>query len=171
MRSELFSDLKPPVDASSLLFLNESSSVLTPKSKVNIYISEKWFRIDNLERNTSSYYNNDFLFTFHQQNITDRCKENLKKFSSSYDKLSPFLYIGLNRAIVDAKHLPGSGLCSANISYLNCYTNEEPDMDISVANMDFKQNDNESISWVNSLNYLEPSVQHQYCSGQGFYSI
>lgn len=85
---------------------------------------------------------------------------------SPYNKPSPYLYIGLNRMIAD-RSLTGSGLCSAQVSFLNCHAAAQPDLDIDVAQMDFRQKDREHISWINHLSFLEPSMEHSPCSGQG----
>jgi hypothetical protein len=147
-----------------LLFLNESSSYVNPKTKLIVYIGEKWFRVDNLERNSSIYYNSEHLFTFGNgsSTLSERCS-----LDSHSMRASPFLYVGLNRAIAEAKLLPGSGLCSANISFLNCHMNADADMNVDVKEMKYIQNDNDSIAWVNSLSYLEPTVEHTPCSGEG----
>lgn len=155
------------VDISRLLFLNESLSFLNPKSKIVLYISEKWFRVDNLEKNTSFYYNNNYLFTFHKSKLSEKCEKSLYN-TWPYNKISPFLYIGLNRVIADSKLSPGSGLCNAEISFLNCHMNSEPDMEVNVAEMKYNQVDKQNIAWVNPLSYLEPStMEHAPCSGQG----
>ena len=62
---------------------------------------------------------------------------------------------------------PGSGLCNAEISFLNCYSKYRPDMDINVDEMKYTQNEDDSILWVNPLNYFEPAMEHTKCSGQG----
>jgi hypothetical protein len=85
---------------SRLLFLNETIGMISPKTKLIIYVSEKWFRIDNLEKGTSLYYNNNYLFTFYENNITHSCRE-------TSNGVSPYLYIGLNRVIADNSILPG----------------------------------------------------------------
>lgn len=147
---------------SRLLFLNESTSLLNPKAKVVIYIAEKWFRIDNIDKKTSLYYNNKYLFTFNE-NKQDQCKEysNLK---------SPFLYIGLNRVIADSQLLPGKGLKQAKISFLNCFLNGEPDMKINVKDMRYTYGDGESLFWTSPLNFLEPADDHTPCSAQGLFN-
>lgn len=152
------------VDLSKILLLNESLGFVSPKSKLTIYISEKWFRIDSLEKNASFYYSNDFLFSFRKSKLSEKCENN-----SFYNhKVSPFLYIGLNRVIADSKLEPGSGLCNADISFLNCFTNSEPDVDVNVAEMKYNIQDSETVAWVNLLSYLEPStMEHSPCSGQG----
>ena len=159
-------------DVSKVLLLNESHSYINPKSKIIVYISEKWFRIDNLEKRTSFYYNNDFLFTFGRNaSLSEKCSRNsLNKWP--YNRRSPFLYIGLNRVIADSKVSPGAGVCKADISFLNCHMNTEPDMHIKVNEMTYESNDdNETITWVNPLNYLEPSMVHSPCSGQGIVKL
>lgn len=65
------------------------------------------------------------------------------------------------------RSLVGSGLCSAEISFLNCVADTQPDLDVDVAQMDFKQRDRESIAWISHLSFLEPSMEHSPCSGQG----
>lgn len=161
------------VDATRILFLNETPSYIFPKTKLIVYVAEKWIRVDNLERNTSFYYNNDYLFTFWPEALSENCRH------SSFNKpplnrLSPFLYIGLNRAIASdpavAPTAPGSGLCNAEISFLNCFTEAEPDLEVNIAEMDYKQYDKEDIYWVNKLDYLEHAMEHAPCSGQGFES-
>ena len=163
-----YSSQPPLADLSKVLLLNESHSYLNPKSKIIVYISEKWFRIDNLEKKSSFYYNNDFLFTFDQRaTLSEKCSKNILN-KPPYNRRSPFLYIGLNRVIADAEVSPGSGVCKADISFLNCHMNSEPDMDIKINEMTYKSNDdNETITWVNPLSYLEPSMVHSPCSGQG----
>lgn len=161
---------EPQFDIQRLLLLNESQSYINPKSKIIVYISEKWFRVDNLEKKSSFYYNNDYLFTFGRNvnhSLSDKClKSNLSK--PPYNRRSPYLYLGLNRVIADSKVSPGSGLCQADISFLNCHINNEPDMSIKVDDMTYQSNDkNQTITWVNPLNYLEPSMVHSQCSGQG----
>ena len=160
---------EPQIDTSRILLLNESRSYINPKSKIIVYISEKWFRIDNLEKRSSFYYNNEYLFTFGRNvTLSETCAKNqLNK--PPYNRRSPYLYLGLNRVIADAKLSPGAGLCKADISFLNCHMNNEPDMKIDVNEMSYVSNDNnETITWVNPLNYLEPSMVHSQCSGQGF---
>lgn len=61
----------------------------------------------------------------------------------------------------------GSGLCSAEISFLNCFASPQPDLDVDVDQMDFKQRDRENIAWLSHLSFLEPSMEHSPCSGQG----
>lgn len=156
----------PLVDISKILLLNESVAYLNPKSKIIIYVSEKWFRVDSLEKNTSFYYNNDYLFTFHKAALSERCSKHPMN-KPPLNRLSPYLYIGLNRAIADAKISPGSGLCKVDVSFLDCQMSAQPDSDINVTEMKYKINDNETISWVTELNYLEPAIEHQPCSAQG----
>lgn len=154
------------IETSKILFLNETPSFILPKTKLVLYITEKWFRVDNAERNLSIYYNNNYLFTFSKATeVSSKCEQSsLNK--PPYNKPSPYLYIGLNRIIADRSQT-GSGLCNAEISFLNCYTAPEPDLDINVAQMDFKQKDRENIMWLNHLSFLEPSLEHSPCSGQG----
>jgi hypothetical protein len=152
------------INLSQLLFLNESTSFLYPRSKINIYITEKWFRIDDIEQGTTFYYNNEFLFTFYKSRQSYIYS---KMPDCPLSKLSPFLYIGLNRVIADASIKPGSGLCSASISFLNCHINSEPEMDINVKEMTYNVGDSETMMWVNPLNYLEPTINHKECSGEG----
>lgn len=154
------------VDVSRILLLNETPSYIYPKTKLILYVAEKWLRVDNLERNTSFYYNNNYLFTFEKSPIlSDNCEKSFYN-KSPYNKSSPFLYIGLNRVIGD-KSMVGSGLCNAEISFLNCYTEPEPDIEVNIAEMDFKQLDKEDIVWLTKLNYLEHAMEHAPCSGQG----
>ena len=150
-------------DLSKVLLLNETLDFLNPNSKLVVYISDKWFRIVSMERNKSFYYNNNYLFTFAKHNVAnDECNK------SELNKASPYLYIGLNRVIASANMRPGSGLCGANISFINCYLNErEPDALIDVKNMMYKLNDNETIQWVQPLAHLESTLEHPACSGQG----
>ncbi len=161
---------EPKVEIDRVLLLNESQSYINPKSKLIVYISEKWFRVDNLEKKSSFYYNNEYLFTFGRNvSLSEKCLKNpLSK--PPYNRRSPYLYLGLNRVIADHKVSPGSGLCRADISFLNCHINNEPDMNIKVNDMSYESNDNnETITWVNPLNYLEPSMVHSQCSGQGLF--
>ena len=154
------------MDLAKLLVINETQSYIYPKTKIVLYVSEKWFRLDNLERNTSIYYNNKYLFTFSKPSeVSEKC-ESSSLNEAPYNKPSAYLYIGLNRIIAD-KSLTGAGLCSAEISFLNCHISPEPDMDIDVAQMDFKQRDRDNIAWSSHLSYQEPSMEHSPCSGQG----
>ncbi|CAF0707652.1 unnamed protein product [Brachionus calyciflorus] len=169
MSSENLCDQQVPldgsVDLSRLLFLNESLSFINPKSKIAFFISEKWFRVDNLDRNTTLYFNNNYLFNFKKSKLSEKCE---KHSLSDLNQASPYLYIGLNRVILNDKILPGSGLCKAEISFLNCFTNAEPDIDVDVNELKFKLNDSENITWVSPLSYMENSVmEHSPCSGQG----
>ncbi len=154
-------------EMSRLLFLNESANFLSPKSRLTVYVSEKWFRIDDEAEETSVYYNNDYLFTFdNTKGLSETCEKNSMN-KHPYNRLSPYLYIGLNRVIGDFSLAPGSGLCNAEISFLNCYSKYRPDMDINVDEMKYTQNEDDSILWVNPLNYFEPAMEHTKCSGQG----
>ena len=150
-------------DIARALFLNETLSYINPRSKLVVYVSEKWFRVDSVERNTTFYYNNDYLFTFAKHKLSEKCESS---HLSSLNKASPYLYIGLNRVIADAKQRPGSGLCSANISFLNCHLNSEPDAFVDSKNMKYKIND-DSITWASPLSYLDPTIEHAVCSGEG----
>ncbi len=166
-------DPNTPIDISSLLFLNESNGFLTPQSKVIIYVSEKWFRIDNPEKNASFYYNSDYLFTFRRAQLTERCKSS-PYYTHPLNRPSPFLYIGLNRVIADVSQAPGSGLCSARISMLNCFMNSQPDLDVNVQGVNYNQVDKENIVWVNPLGHLEPAShtsEHPACSAQGVVKV
>ena len=149
---------------SNLLLLNESFNLLTPKSKIVIYVGEKWFRIDNLDTNTSLYYNNKYMFTFNDSSLSEQCKD----YST---RESPYLYIGLNRVIGDSEIEPGKGLCQAKISFLNCFINPEPDMKINVKEMRYTYGDSESLFWVTPLSYIEQSSDHLACSAQGVIKI
>jgi hypothetical protein len=167
-------DPASPIDLASLLFLNESSGYLTPQSKVVIYVSEKWFRVDNLEKNTSFYYNSDYLFTFRRAQLTERCKSSPYYGHSPLNRASPFLYIGLNRVIADAQLAPGSGMCSAKISMLNCHMNSQPDLEVNVQGMNYNHADKDNIVWVSPLGYTEPPspiADHPACSAQGVVKI
>lgn len=139
---------------SKLLFLNETDKVIDPKSKVIIYIGEKWFRIDSLETNTSLYYNNNYLFTF-TENTLDDCKD--------YPvKTSPYLYIGLNRVIASSQLNQGKGLSNAKISMLNCFLNQEPDMKIDIKEMRYSYGDAETMVIISPSNandtFLPPLI-------------
>lgn len=157
--------LDEQIDLSKILLLNKSLSFINPRTKIAIYITDNWFRVDNLDRNTTLYYSNNYLFTFKKSILSNQCE---KSYLSELNQISPYLYIGLNRAIVDSSLLPGTGLCKAEISFLNCYTNYEPDLDVDVADLKYKLSDSENISWVSPLSYLETSVmEHSPCSAQG----
>ncbi|RNA09284.1 signal CUB and EGF-like domain-containing 1 isoform X1, partial [Brachionus plicatilis] len=154
-----------PIDLSKILLLNKSLSFINPRTKIAIYITDNWFRIDNLDRNTTLYYSNNYLFTFKKSILSNQCEKN---YLSQFNHISPFLYIGLNRAIVDSSLQPGTGLCKAEISFLNCYSNEQPDLEVNVADLKYKLSDSENISWISPLSYLETSVmEHSPCSAQG----
>lgn len=56
------------MDLSKLLLINQTQSYIYPKTKLVLYVTENWFRVDNLERNTTIYYNNKYLFTFSKPN-------------------------------------------------------------------------------------------------------
>ena len=163
----------PSIDISSLLYLNESNSFLTPQSKMIIYVSEKWFRVDNLEKKTSFYYNSDYLFTFRKPQLTERCKAN-PFYDYPLNRPSPYLYIGLNRVIADSKLAAGSGLCGAKISMLNCNLNSEPDLDVNVQEEKFNHIDKDNIVWTHPLGHSEPASpisQHPACSAQGVVKV
>ena len=98
-----------------------------------------------------------FRFHFDQSSENGNC---------GYFERKSYLYIGLNRAI-DDKLQVGKGLCEAKISFINCYSNEEPNIDVDIRGMSFKNNDNDSIEWINELRYLEPTTEHPPCSGEG----
>jgi hypothetical protein len=168
---EQVSELDPKLDLQKLLFLNESTDYLTPQSKIVIYVSEKWFRIDNLEKNKTFYYNSDYLFTFKNPGLSSKCKESAY-LTQKLSRASPFLYIGLNRVIADGSILPGSGLCGAKISFLNCHVNSEPDLDVNVNDVRYKQTDHDNIMWIHQLEYSEPASlvsERPACSAQGNY--
>jgi hypothetical protein len=153
-------------NVSKLLFLNESNRFISAKSKLTVYVAEKWFRIENEDRNEKVYYNNDYLFTFRAQNLSDTCLKS-EINTHPFNRISPYLYIGLNRVIADARLLPGTGLCKANISFLNCFMNEKPDMNIDVNNLEYTASDTKHIDWIYPLAYMEPTSEHQACSAQG----
>lgn len=152
-----------PVQSNINLLLNESIGYLYPNQKLIIYIADKWLRIDNLETNMSQTYDGYDLFRFSRLKTAQDCEyggEILKNSTLNY------LYVGFNRAIGD-RSLTGSGVCNAKISFVNCYSNLEPSIDINVKEMSYINNDNQSIHWVHELNYLEPTPEHTPCSGQG----
>lgn len=158
------------LDIPSLLFLNESINYITPLSKINIYVAEKWFRVEYADKNASSFfYNSDYLFTFRNDRNQAKCQANSY---SAYpmNRTSPFLYIGLNRAIADANLSPGSGLCSVKISMMNCNLHQQPDLDVDIKEIKYTHLDNDNIIWINPLSYTEPSSSvsdHPSCSAQG----
>ena len=122
---------------SKLLFLNQTDNILSPKSKTIIYVGEKWLRIDSLEKNSSLYYNNNYLFTF-----TDSTLNECKNYPV---KSSPYLYIGLNRMIANNQIQSGNGLKNFKISMLNCFVNQEPDMKINIKEMKYTYGDGETL--------------------------
>ena len=134
------------------------SGFLFAKQRLVIYISNKWLRIDNMETNLSQVYQGDHLFRFHELSSTNE--------SCGYSEIKSYLFIGLNRAINDKSQV-GSGLCKAKVSFINCYASDEPSMDIDVRDMKYKNNDNNSIEWVDEIRYLDPTPVHPPCSGEG----
>ena len=113
-----------------------------------------------METNTSSIFKGDDLFRF-QESVSS---ESEKK--CGYAEWKSYLFIGLNRAINDKKQV-GKGLCQAKISFMNCYSGEEPSIEVDVRGMSFTNNDNDSIEWTNELRYLDPTPDHPPCSGEG----
>jgi hypothetical protein len=139
------------------LLYNHTDGFLNAKQKLAIFITNKWIRIDNLETNVSTILKGDEFLRFHLDQSSESC---------GYIEQKSYLYIGLNRAINDKLQV-GKGLCEAKISFINCHSNEEPSIDVDIRSMSFKNNDNESIEWVNELRYLEPTPEHLPCSGEG----
>jgi hypothetical protein len=129
---------------------------LYSNQKLALYITDKWIRIDNLETNYTQIFSGEHLFRFHDL-PNDNCGVIDEK---------AYLYIGLNRAVNDRADV-GRGLCEAQVSFLNCYANEEPSMDVDVKSMSYTNNDKSTIEWVNELRYLEPTPEHPACSGEG----
>ena len=148
-------------ELSELLFLNETRNVLHHKTKIAVYISEKWLRVDYLANGTSSYFRDDSMFTF------EECDETKCTNLDHHKKISKYIYIGLNRVIGDINLSPGSGLKSVNVSFLNCFIDSKPDADIDVKNMNSEINDKSNILWESVLKYSEYSTLHPECSGQG----
>ncbi|CAF2891295.1 unnamed protein product [Rotaria sp. Silwood2] len=128
----------------------QSVTLLEPGESLSIFISNEWISIENKQRkqqNLKVDFNQSNSFLFNQY--------------SSVKHLS----IGLNRNINGKQ--TGIGLCLANITFIECYTDQQSALDIDVNNKTFEQYDLENITWISHLTYLDPNADIRECTAQG----
>ncbi|CAF1233998.1 unnamed protein product [Rotaria sordida] len=128
----------------------QSVTLLEPGESLSIFISNDWIFIDNEQRKQQTMrvdFNQSNSFLFNQ-----------------YSSVK-YLSIGLNRNINGKQ--TGIGLCLANITFIECYTDQQSALDIDVNNKTFEQYDLENITWISHLTYLDPNADIRECTAQG----
>ncbi|CAF3547058.1 unnamed protein product [Rotaria socialis] len=131
-------------------FFEQSVTLLGPGDDLSIFISNEWIYIENKQRNQSRltvFFNETNPFLFDQ-------------YSSA-----THLVIGLNRNVSGTQ--TGIGLCLANITFIECDTNQQAALNIDVDNKRFEQQDFENITWISHLTYLDPNADIRECAAQG----
>jgi hypothetical protein len=140
--------------------LDTKDDFLNTNKKVTIYLSGSWIRIENMHTGKSTpkiYYDKNILNVFESD-----CETN----STSHE----YIYIGLNRLLNESYGF-GSGLCSANVSFLSCYSDEDGDMNVNVDHMTYNLKDNETIQWIHELDFFQPGLENLACSGEGVLKV
>jgi hypothetical protein len=140
-------------NSSKELFYSNTDLIKSNRT-LTIYMSNKWIRIHGYADNKPRSFHDENLFGF----FANHC---------NVSSTVKYLYLGLNRLLenVDGS---GMGICGANISIMNCQSNNKSDMDINIEQMKYEQPaENQRIKWLHELNYFQPGLEHLACSGEG----
>ncbi|CAF1219516.1 unnamed protein product, partial [Didymodactylos carnosus] len=151
--------LKPSINQRSV-------TLIEPGARVTMFISNMWLKIENLYRTqqTMTLKLNETGFLFNN-NQTLEINSSNDDACGKQNEPSNFLYIGLNRNIDG--NLGGIGLCSMNLTFIECETDNEPALEVDVSKKSYKLRDHDNINWISQLSYLDPHAEIKECIAQG----